>query len=94
MNLLHILAGRFYRLAQGVYTSRMFTQTTRRFLWVAGFLLRSKGQDLPNKSTLCYQSHGLLWLEQTACYDGRKKANWALHQIGLEFLHFIWHGIR
>ena len=74
MNLLHILAGCFYRLAQGVYTSRIFTQTTRRFVWVAGWLLTTFGR------AGCIQQEysllpiaWLLWLEQTPCYDGEKR---------------------
>jgi len=95
MNLLHILAGCFYRLAQGVYTSRIFTQTTRRFIWVAGFLVHSEGQDVSNKSTHCYPSHGYSsWSKPLVMRVKKGRLGFTSDQIGISSFHMAWHGIR
>ena len=94
MNLLHILAGCFYRLAQGVYTSRIFTQTTRRLIWVAGFL-HSEGQGASNKRTHCYPSHGYSgWSKPLVMTIRKGRLGFTSDQIGISSFHMAWHGIR
>lgn len=88
MNLLYILAGCFYRLVQGVYTFRISTQTTRRSLWVAGFLLHSEGQDLSNKSTPCYPSDGYSgWSKPLIMTVGTGRLGFTSDQIGISSFH-------
>lgn len=93
MNLLHILAGCFYRLAQGVYTSRIFTDY--KAFSLGGWLLTTFGRPgFIQQEYSLLSIAWLLWLEQTAYYSRRsEKADWALHQIRSELLHFTWHGM-
>lgn len=90
MNLLHILAGCFYRLAQGVYTSQISTQTTRRSL--GGWLLTTFGRaGLIQQEYSLLSIAWLLWLEQAAYYDGWKRQTGLYIRSDRDF--FISHGI-
>ena len=92
MNLLRILAGCFYRLAQGVYTSRIL-QTTRRSL--GGWLLTTfGGTGLIHQEYSLLSIAWLLWLEQSAYYDGRKRQTGIYFTSDRNFFISHWHSIR
>ena len=91
MNLLHILAGYFIRLAQGVYTSPDFYTDYKAFT-LGGWLLTTFGRaGLIQQEYSLLSIAWLLWLERTAYHDGRKRQTGLYIRTDRNF--FISHGM-